>query len=54
MTENNVDPRAQERRIAAAQAARQRVDSQGKPKGKLTKFVYGPDGLLVSAEPADE
>jgi hypothetical protein len=51
---SKLSPQVQaERRIAAARAARVPVDSQGKPKGKPTRFVYDPDtNLLVSATPA--
>jgi hypothetical protein len=41
-----------ERRIAAAQAARPRVDSQGRPTTEPTKYTYDDRGLLVTAVPA--
>jgi len=42
------------RRIAAAQAARVPVDSQGRPTGKPTAYTYDERGLLVSAKPAED
>jgi hypothetical protein len=53
MSEQDNTPRAIELRIAAAQAARPSVDSQGRPKGKPTTYTYDATGKLVTAEPAD-
>ncbi len=40
-----------ERRIAAAQAHRTPVDSQGRPIGKRSTFTYDEGGRLVSVTP---
>jgi YD repeat-containing protein len=46
-------PAAKARRIAAARAARPRVDSQGRPTGKPTTYTYDERGLLVEAVTAE-
>ena len=52
MTENTT-PKAHERKIAQAQAARQRVDSPGRRIGKAKLFHYDENGILSSVENAE-
>jgi hypothetical protein len=53
MTNHSNQAQAQ-RRIAAAQAARVPVDSQGRPTGPPTAYTYDDErGLLVDAAPSD-
>lgn len=40
-----------EQSIAAKQACRPKVDSQGRPVGEPVAHTYGPDGRLIETEP---
>jgi hypothetical protein len=54
MTEEVTGPAPMLKRMAAARAARTRVDANGKPTGEPAVFTYDEKGILIAAKPAPD